>query len=77
MANEALEGVNFIRKLRMLLHVKPSSVRPHLNNRDFIYDQPLNKYLSNRIESDRYKASLAITGAIKGSFRDKYSRNYV
>ena len=65
MANEALEvlilSVSYY-------HVKASFVRPHLDNRDVIYDQASNKTLSNRIESGQYKAALAITGVIKGSF---------
>ena len=37
----------------------------------FTYDHSLNKNHYNRIESVRYKAALAITGAIKGSSREK------
>ena len=38
---------------------------------DVIYDQPSNASFSNKIESVQYNVALAITGAIKGSSRDK------
>ena len=53
------------------LTIYESFIRPHLDYGDFIYDQALNKSLSNTIESIQYKAALAITGAIQGSFREK------
>ena len=37
-----------------------------------IHDQPSNGSFSNKIESVQYHAVLAISGAIKGAFRDKY-----
>ena len=77
MANEALEVLILSVSSEYYYHVKASFVRQHLDNRDVIYDQASNKTLSNRIESGQYKAALAITGAIKGSFWEKYTRNYV
>ena len=38
---------------------------------DVIYDQPLNEFLSHRIESVQCRALLANIGAIQGSFREK------
>ena len=38
---------------------------------DLIYDQPNNESLCQQIESVQYNASLAITGAIKGTSRLK------
>ena len=50
-----------------LKHLGLTFVRPHLDYSDIIYNQPLNEYLSNRLESVQYKATLAITGAIQRS----------
>ena len=38
---------------------------------DVIYDQPNNNRLSEKIESIKYNAALAITGAIRGTSREK------
>ena len=74
--NKTLKGVDLLRKLSTLLHGKTcllfiNPLRSHLDYGDVIYDQPLNEYLSNRIESVQYKAVLAIAGAIKRSSRKK------
>ena len=55
---------------RSLLTVYKSFIRPHLDYGDVIYDQPSNASFSNKIESVQYNAALAITGVIKGFFRD-------
>ena len=36
-----------------------------------IYDQPSNDTFSNKLETVQYNAALAITGAIKGTSREK------
>ena len=41
---------------------------------DIIYDQPHNESFCEKIESVQYKATLAITGAIQGTSRDKIYR---
>ena len=47
-------------------------IRPHLDYGDVIYNQSKNNRLSEKkIESTRYKAALAITGAIRGASRKK------
>ena len=70
-------GVNLTRKLNLLL---PRSslltgykcfIRPHLDYGDVIYDQPNLFSLPNKIESVQYNAALAITGAIRGTSKDK------
>ena len=48
-----------------------SFVMPHLDYGDLIYDQPDNEIFYQQIESVQYNASLAITGAIKGTSRLK------
>ena len=54
-----------------LLTIYKSFKRPHLDYGDVIYGQPLNESLSNTIDSVQYKVALAITGAIRGSSREK------
>ena len=56
---------------KSLLNIYKSFVRPHLDYGDVIYDQPNNEALCSRIESVQYNAALAITGAIKGSSRER------
>ena len=60
----------------LLLQLIPL-LRLHLDYRDVIFDQSLNEYLCNRIESVQYKAALAITGAKKDHLKKRYIRNYV
>ena len=48
-----------------------SFVRPNFDYGDVIYDQPNNSTLSNKIESVQYNAALVITGAIRGTSREK------
>ena len=54
-----------------LLTIYKSFIRPLLDYADVIYDQPSNASFSKKIESVQYNAALAITGAIKGSSREK------
>ena len=56
---------------KSLLNIYKSFVRPHLDYGDVIYDQPNNDALCSRIESVQYNAALAITGAIKGTSRER------
>ena len=46
-------------------------MRPHLVYGDLIFDKAYNNFFQQRLESLQHKASLAITGAIKGSSTDK------
>ena len=39
-----------------------------------MYDQPQNESFCDKLESLHYKAALAITGPIQGTFRDKIYR---
>ena len=54
-----------------MITIYKSFVRPHLDYGDLIYDQPNNESFCQQIESVQYNASLAITGAIKGTSRLK------
>ena len=46
-------------------------VRPHLDYGDILYDQARNELFHLKLESIQYHACLAITGAIRGSSREK------
>ena len=54
-----------------LLTIYKSFVRPHLDYGDVIYDQNYNNFFHQKLESIQYNAALAITGAIRGSSREK------
>ena len=66
-----IRKLNNIRPCSALLIIYRSFIRPHLDYGDVIYDQPENESFSSEIESVQYNASLAITGAIKGTFQEK------
>ena len=75
--SKAMKGICIIKKLsnvlprKSLITIYKSFVRPHLDYSDLIYDQPNNESFCQQIESVQYNASLAITGAIKGTSRLK------
>ena len=54
-----------------LLTIYKSFVRPHLDYGDVIYDQHYNNSFHQKLKSIQYNAALAITGAIRGSSREK------
>ena len=51
-----------------------SHIRPHLDYGDIIYDQPHIDSFINKVESVQYNAALAITGAIKGTSKERMYR---
>ena len=69
--------IGLLRKLQKilpresLLTIFKSFVRPHLDYDDVIYDQSYNNTFHQKMESIQYNAALAITGAIRGSSREK------
>ena len=71
------KGISIIKNLNLqlplssLITIHKYFVRPHLYYGDIIYDQPNNASLSDKIESVQYNAALAITGAIKGTSKEK------
>ena len=75
--SKANKGIGTIKRLyknlprNALLSIYKSFIRPHLDYADIIYDQPHNQSLSDRIESVQYNAALAITGAIRGTSRER------
>ena len=74
---KATKGVNVIRKTNLLLprssllKIHKSFVWPHLDYGDVIYVQPNSSRLSDKIESVQYHAALAISGAIRGTSKEK------
>ena len=66
-----------MRKLRSyvprisLLTIHKSFIRSHVDYADIIYDQPYNSSFTDRIESVQYNAALAITGAVRGTSKNK------
>ena len=46
-------------------------VRPHLDYRDVLYDQAFDNSFHGKMESIQCNACLAITGAIRGTSREK------
>ena len=73
--NEVNKTIGLLRKLQNILPREPlltiykSFVRPHLG--DVIYDQHYNNSFHQKLESIQYNAAPAITGAIRGSSREK------
>ena len=54
-----------------LLTIYECFVRTHLDYGDIIYDEAFNNSFYQKIESLQYNAALAITGAIRGTSREK------
>ena len=54
-----------------LLIIYKSFIRPHLDYGDIIYDKAFNESSQAKLESLQYNATLAITGAIRGSSTEK------
>ena len=54
-----------------LLTIYKAFVRPHLDYGDVIYDQAYNNSFHEKLESVQYNACLAITGAIRGTSKEK------
>ena len=71
------KGISVIKKLRhslprkSLLTIHKAFLWPLIDYGDIIYDQPQNESFCEKLESLQCKATLAITGAIKGTSRDK------
>ena len=74
---KANRGIGLLKKLncdlsrKSLLAIYKSFVRPHLDYGDIIYDKPNVQTFIDRIESVQYNAALAITGAIRGTSRER------
>ena len=75
--NKVDKTIGLLRKLQNFLPREPlltilkSFVRPHLDYGDVIYDQHCNNSFHRKLESMQYNAALAMTGASRGSSREK------
>ena len=75
--NKVNKTVGLLRKLHnilprpALLTIYKSFIRPHLDYGDIIYDQAYNASFHQKLELLQYNACLAITGAIRGTSREK------
>ena len=69
--NNVIRKINLLLPRSSLLTIYKSFVRPHLDYGDAIYDQPNNSCLSDKIETVQYNTALAITGAIRGTTKEK------
>ena len=75
--NRVSKTIGLLRKLQKILPKPPlitiykSFIRSHLNFGDFIYDQVYNVSIHQKIERIQYNVALAITGAIRGTSREK------
>ena len=56
---------------RSLVLIYKSFIRSHLDYGDIVFDQAFNKSFHDNLESIQYNASLAITGAIRGTSKEK------
>ena len=71
------KGIAVIKKLRynlprkLLITIYKAFLRPLIDYGGIIYDQPQNESFCEKLESVQYKVALVITGAIKGSSREK------
>ena len=74
---KANKGIVIIKRLynflprATLFNIYKTLVRSRLDDRDVIYDNPSNETFCQMIESVQHNADLAITGAIRGSSREK------
>ena len=55
----------------LLVTIYKDSIRPHLDYRDILFDQTSNSSFHEKLESVQYNACLALTGAIRGSSKEK------
>ena len=69
--------IGLLRKLHHILPRSPlltiykSFIRTHLDYGDIIYDQAYNASFHQKLDSIQYNAALAITGAIRGIYKEK------
>ena len=77
MLSKINKAIELLRKLHHILPKSPlvtiykSLIRPHLNHEDVIYDQTCNVSSHQKLESIQYNSALAVTGATKGTSKEK------
>ena len=77
MVNKINKTIGLLRKFQnflprtSVLTIYKSSIRPHLDYGDIVYDQSYNTSFHQRLESLQYNAAIAITGVIRGTSKEK------
>ena len=75
--NKVNKTIGLLRKLQdtltrpSLITIFKSFIRPIVDYGDIIYDRAYNTSFHQNIESIQYNAALAITGAVRGTSREK------
>ena len=75
--SKANRTIGLLRKLQQvlprpsLITIYKAFIRPYLDYGDNIFDQPFNNIFYQRLESFQYNAALAITGAFRGTSKEK------
>ena len=75
--NQANKTIGLLRKLLNILPrsawltIYKSLIRPHLNYSDTVYGQAYKALFNQKLEVLQYNACLAISGAIRGTLREK------
>ena len=75
--NKVNKTIGLLRKLQnilprsALLTIYKSFIKPHIDYGDIIYDQAYNTSFHQKLERLQYNACVAITGAIRGTSREK------
>ena len=60
----------------LLITIFKSFIRPHLDNGEIIYDRAYKTSFHQNMESIQYNAALAITGAVRGTSREKLYQEF-
>ena len=77
-SNKISKTIGLLRKLQnilprpALLTIYKCFIRPHLDYGDITYDQAWNSSFHQKLESIQYNTALVLTGAIRGSSREKF-----
>ena len=66
-----MKKLSLILSRKSLLTIYKSFVRPNIDYADIIYKKPLSESVQRKTEMVPYNAALIITGAFKGTSRDK------
>ena len=75
--NKVNKTIGLLRKLQdtlprtSLITISKSFIRRHLDYGDIIYDRAYNTSFHQNVESIQYNAALAVTGAVRGTSREK------
>ena len=72
-----MEKLSLILSRKSLLTIYKALVRPNLDYAVIIYNKPFDKSLKRKIEMVQYNAAHIITGAFKGTSRDKIYQELV